>query len=71
MTFEHYETGGFFDEMFGEDGAPRAAARPLARNIQSLPPGELVHRQKAADRALVQMGITFNVYGARDRKSVV
>ena len=64
MTFEHYETGEFFDEMFGEDGTPRAAARPLARNILSLPPGELMLRQKAADRALIQMGITFNVYGA-------
>jgi uncharacterized circularly permuted ATP-grasp superfamily protein len=58
-----YETGEFFDEMFGEDGQPRAAARPLNRNIESLPPGELVNRQSAADRALIQMGITFNVYG--------
>ena len=64
MAFGQYDTGDFFDEMFGEDGAPRSAARPLARNIQSLPPGELSQRQKAADRALVQMGITFNVYGA-------
>ena len=64
MTFEQYETGEFFDEMFDEHGVPRAAAQPLARNIESLPPGELIHRQKAADRALVQMGITFNVYGA-------
>src|SRR5439155_2241651 len=63
MKFCGYETGGFFDEMFGEDGRPRAAARPLARNIESLPEGELVNRQQAADLALVQMGITFNVYG--------
>src|SRR2546427_780335 len=27
------------------------------------PAGGLLNRQKAADRALVQMGITFNVYG--------
>src|SRR6185436_7926867 len=39
-------------------------ARPLARNIESLPDGELVNRQQAADQALIQMGITFNVYGA-------
>src|SRR2546427_5919548 len=49
--------------MFGENGQPRAAARPLARNIESLPDGELVNRQQAADQALIQMGITFNVYG--------
>jgi uncharacterized circularly permuted ATP-grasp superfamily protein len=58
-----YETGDFFDEIIGENGHPRAAARPLVRNIESLPDGELVNRQQAADLALVQMGITFNVYG--------
>jgi uncharacterized circularly permuted ATP-grasp superfamily protein len=63
MNFSEYNTGEFFDEMFGEDGQPRSAARPLARNIASLPEGELVNRQLAADRALVQMGITFQVYG--------
>src|ERR1043166_7125792 len=63
MNFSEYNTGEFFDEMFGEDGQPRSAARPLARNIASLPEGELVNRQLAADRALVQMGITFHVYG--------
>jgi len=63
MNFCDYDLGGFFDEMFGENGQPRAAARPLARNMASLPPGELANRQIAADRALVQAGITFNVYG--------
>ncbi|MDB6110163.1 MAG: hypothetical protein JWR69_1913 [Pedosphaera sp.] len=63
MKLGEYEVGSFFDEMFGENGRPRAAARPLAKNIESLPPGELVNRQLAADRALVQAGITFNVYG--------
>jgi len=63
MNFSAYETGDFFDEMFGEDGRPRAAARPLARDIESLAAGELLNRQHAADQALIQMGITFNVYG--------
>jgi len=63
MKFCGYETGDFFDEMIGENGQPRAAARPLARSIESLPDGELVNRQQAADQALIQMGITFNVYG--------
>ena len=49
--------------MFGENGEPRASARSLVHNIESLPDGELLSRQKAADRALLQMGITFNVYG--------
>src|SRR6266404_722274 len=63
MKFQDYEVGEFFDEMFGEDGVPRAMARHLTRNIESLPEKELVNRQMAADRALVQAGITFNVYG--------
>ncbi len=64
MKFSGYANEGFFDEMFGEDGRPRAAARALVANIERLPPGELLGRQTAAERALLQMGITFNVYGA-------
>src|SRR5256885_13677386 len=63
MKFCGYEIGDYFDEMIGENGQPRAATRPLARSIESLPDGELVNRQQAADQALIQMGITFNVYG--------
>ena len=48
--------------MIGEDGSPRAAARLLAREIESLPDGELATRQQTAERALIQAGITFNVY---------
>jgi len=62
MNFIGYESSGFFDEMIGEDGFPRAAARPLARDIETLPDGELEARQQAAERALIQAGITFNVY---------
>ena len=65
MRFKRYEVGEFFDEMFGEENQPRPSARSLLRNIESLPEGELVNRQRAAERALLQMGITFNVYGER------
>src|SRR5215468_6677510 len=63
MRFKQYEVGEFFDEMFGENGQPRASARTLVNNIESLPDGELVNLQRSAERALLQMGITFNVYG--------
>jgi uncharacterized circularly permuted ATP-grasp superfamily protein len=63
MNFEHYDAGEFFDEMIAESGRPRSAAAALARAVESLPPGELLARQAAAERALMQMGITFNVYG--------
>ena len=49
--------------MFLADGAARPPARPLSRNIEVLPENELAKRQQAADQALVQAGITFNVYG--------
>src|SRR5262245_53564380 len=65
MRFHRYEVGEFFDEMFGENGQPRASARPLVHNIENLPDGELLNRQRGAERALLQMGITFNVYGER------
>src|SRR5882762_5936390 len=63
MRFEQYELNEFFDEVFGENGQPRASARKLVNNIENLPEGELLNRQRAAERALLQMGITFNVYG--------
>src|SRR6185436_4190209 len=63
MQFNQYEVGGFFDEMFGEIGEPRASARTLVNNVEALRDGELMNRQQAAERALLQAGITFNVYG--------
>jgi uncharacterized circularly permuted ATP-grasp superfamily protein len=63
MRFEHYQTGDFFDEMFETTGRPRAAAGALTHFIDRLPAGELLRRQQSAERALLHMGITFNVYG--------
>src|SRR5215470_14016661 len=65
MQFHQYDIGEFFDEMFGENGRPRASARTLVNNIQSLPGDDLVQLQRGAERALLQMGVTFNVYGER------
>ena len=53
----------FFDEMFARAGAPRLAAHALTQVIDALPPGEIERRQRSAERALLAMGITFNVYG--------
>ena len=63
MKFDGYDTGGFFDEMFSPDSSPRQEAKALVQRLQSLPHGELERRQRAAERALLQLGITFNVYG--------
>lgn len=64
MTFAEYDPDGFFDEMFAKAGAPRAAAHALMQVIEALPAGEIERRQRSAERALLAMGITFNVYGA-------
>ena len=63
MRFEHYQTGSFFDEMFEAGCEPRAAARALVQLIETMTDGELLRRQQSAERALLHMGITFNVYG--------
>ncbi len=63
MRFDSYCTDGFFDELFAGDGQPRLGAEPLVGKIQSLSPGELLRRQQDAERTLLQLGITFNVYG--------
>lgn len=63
MNFSGYETGGFYDEMFLPGGEPRAEARLLVETIESLSDGELLVRQRSAERLLLQMGITFTVYG--------
>lgn len=64
MRFQNYEVGNFYDEVFSNTAEPRPAARTLVKNIEALPSGELRNRQNAAERALMNMGITFNVYGA-------
>jgi uncharacterized circularly permuted ATP-grasp superfamily protein len=58
-----YDTEGFYDEMFDEQGQARPRAELLLGRLRTLADGELILRQRAADLALLNMGITFNVYG--------
>lgn len=61
--YKNYDTGGFFDEYFTDDGSPRPGASLLLKRIEDLPRGELLRRQKATEARLFQMGVTFTVYG--------
>ena len=63
MQFSSYDTQGFYDEMFDEAGQPRPHARLLLETVESLSDGHLLRYKHAAERLLLQMGITFNVYG--------
>ncbi|MGB8224125.1 MAG: circularly permuted type 2 ATP-grasp protein [Polyangiales bacterium] len=57
-----YHTGAFHDELIGPDGQPRAATGTLAAHLAALSPRMLKTRQDAAERAIMEMGITFTVY---------
>jgi uncharacterized circularly permuted ATP-grasp superfamily protein len=57
-----YDPAGNYDDMIGGDGRPRPAASGLAARLAALSSQELDERQKAAEQAIVSMGITFTVY---------
>ena len=63
MDLRAYRTDGFWDELFDEHVRARPGTEQLVRRLAELSSGELAARQRAADKALLTMGITFNVYG--------
>lgn len=63
FIYSVYQTEGFYDEMFEADGRPRATSEAIAHRLMDYPVADLQRRQMAADLALLNMGITFNVYG--------
>jgi uncharacterized circularly permuted ATP-grasp superfamily protein len=63
MNLGSYALEGFHDEMFVEAGVPRPGASLLARRLETMSPEELANRQRAAERTLLHLGITFTVYG--------
>jgi uncharacterized circularly permuted ATP-grasp superfamily protein len=63
VRFDNYNPGDFYDELFLKEGEPRPEALPLIERINSLSPGELQRRQQEAQVALMNVGVTFNVYG--------
>ncbi|TVQ61484.1 MAG: circularly permuted type 2 ATP-grasp protein [Phycisphaerales bacterium] len=83
MNFNGYDIEGFYDEMFvhakPSDSAlttpahptPRPGARLLVERIEALLDGDLGRRQQAAEIALYNMGITFNVYGSEDAEEKI
>lgn len=63
MLFNSYEPGEFYDELFAEKNEPRQDATLLIEKINSLSAEELLIRQEAAQKAMMKLGATFNVYG--------
>ncbi|MDQ3031120.1 MAG: circularly permuted type 2 ATP-grasp protein [Myxococcota bacterium] len=63
MDLGSYDLGGFHDEMFEADGSPRPGCDPFVQRIAQLDDQEIIKRQRAAERAMLTLGITFQVYG--------
>jgi uncharacterized circularly permuted ATP-grasp superfamily protein len=66
FTFKGYETDGFFDEMFEADGSVRPGYEHFKERVEQLTQDEFLRRQQSAERALMAMGITFNVYSENE-----
>ncbi|MGH7885275.1 MAG: circularly permuted type 2 ATP-grasp protein, partial [Thermodesulfobacteriota bacterium] len=66
MDFNNYITEDFYDEFFEAPGKARPGAAIVLDRFKSLPPGELLKRQKATEARLFQMGVTFTVYGSEE-----
>jgi uncharacterized circularly permuted ATP-grasp superfamily protein len=61
--FARYELDRAYDEMFETEGGARPHYQTLYERLLDVPLGELRVRQQAADRAFLNQGITFTVYG--------
>jgi uncharacterized circularly permuted ATP-grasp superfamily protein len=66
MHFTGYdpENGPFFDELFKAPGRVRPGLEALVSGIDELEEGVLRARQRAAEHALLNLGITFTLNGA-------
>ena len=62
IDWSSYPTADCWDEIVGEGNEPRPAAAGLARYLADLGPRRLQRRQQAAERAILELGITFTVY---------
>lgn len=62
FSFKNYDTEKFYDEMFTPDGKIRPGCETFKQRVEQLTQTELMNRQHTAERALMSMGITFNVY---------
>lgn len=63
MRFTSYDPEEFYDEMFEGKGRPRRGGALVMDKIATLSEGELRRRQQAAERVLLDLGVTFGVPG--------
>ena len=66
LNFHAYKTESFYDELIDSSGVPRPGAKILVERIEAIADDGIISRQKAAEAAMYNMGITFTVYGSED-----
>jgi uncharacterized circularly permuted ATP-grasp superfamily protein len=66
FNFDNYNTGRFFDEMFQDKNKVRPGYEVFRAEVEKLSLTDMLSRQEAAERSLMAMGITFNVYSENE-----
>lgn len=61
-NFLNYETSGFYDEIVDPSNNPRKGSEIIFDYLNNLSTEELILKQKSLEIAMMNMGITFNVY---------
>lgn len=69
MDWLHETTG--FDEVFDRDGSPRPHYREVIARMGGMDEKELARRERLQNLSLLNQGITFAVYGAREGRERV
>ena len=62
ISFTNYDTKGYFDEMFDENGAIRPQYKLFKERLIEIGWKKLNFLQHSTDRAQLSLGMTFNVY---------
>ena len=62
IDWKNYSPSPFYDELIAAKGKPRPAAKVLTDYHAGLDSAEIQTRKKAAELAIVEMGISFTVY---------
>ena len=62
-TFQSYQAGEFYDELFLDNNQPRPECQPLIEKIFGFSDDDLWRKNHSAQQVLFRHGATFRVYG--------
>lgn len=62
VNWGNYQPGAFYDELISSPGNARAVARGVVNAIGKFSEKQLASKQRAAEQAIQEMGISFTVY---------